>query len=403
MIDFEFTAEQSALQQKVRDYARKEIVPRVRKIDTEKKIPAPVLEGLAGLGLLGMTASTTHGGLGADPVTVGIVAEELAGADISCSIPTFFLVEAAWGYILSKYGWEERKREILAPVTKGKAFLGIAVTEPGGGSDVAAVKTTAVREGDAYRVNGSKLHISGVDEVMHRMEEGGGCVTLVKTDESKGVHGMSLLYIPLKNTEGVSFSLLEEWGRRGISAGALAFSDVKVPADYLIGEENKGFFILMEGFDYARAIISLVCCGSAMSALEQSMEYIKERHAFGNPIARFEGVQFRLADNWARLEAARLLGYKALWMYGRQQAGGPYSRFDVTRACAEAKLLAAPLAFEAINDAIQWHGAFGYTVKCPLELALKGVRSYFWAEGAIEIMRIIVARELLGKEFTAYR
>jgi acyl-CoA dehydrogenase len=158
----------------------------------------------------------------------------------------------------------------------------------------------------------------------------------------------------------------------------------------------------MEGFDYARAIISIVCCGAAMSSLEQAMDYIKMRSAFGQPIGRFEGIQFKLSEHWARLDALRLLGYKALWAYGKEQDKS-YSRFEVTRLCAEAKMLAPKFAFEAINDAIQWFGAFGYTTECPLELALKGVRSYYWAEGSLEIMKIIVARELLGKEYVAYR
>jgi acyl-CoA dehydrogenase len=159
----------------------------------------------------------------------------------------------------------------------------------------------------------------------------------------------------------------------------------------------------MEGFDYARAIISLVCCGATMSALEYAMEYLKMREAFGQPIARFEGVQFKLAEHWAKLDALRLLGYKSLWMYRKEQQEDSFSRFEVTKSCAEAKMLAPAFAFNAINDAIQWFGAFGYTTECPLELALKGVRSYFWAEGSLEIMKIIVARELLGKKYVAYR
>jgi acyl-CoA dehydrogenase len=140
-----------------------------------------------------------------------------------------------------------------------------------------------------------------------------------------------------------------------------------------------------------------------MSALEYAMEYLKMREAFGQPIARFEGVQFKLAEHWAKLDALRLLGYKSLWMYRKEQQEDSFSRFEVTKSCAEAKMLAPAFAFNAINDAIQWFGAFGYTTECPLELALKGVRSYFWAEGSLEIMKIIVARELLGKKYVAYR
>ena len=213
---------------------------------------------------------------------------------------------------------------------------------------------------------------------------------------------MTLLYVPLQGTPGITFTRLDDWGRKGISSGGFLLENVKIPGFYRIGEENKGFYHAMQGFDYARGIISLVCCGAAMRSLEHAMEYIKQRRVFGHPVGQYEGVQLKLAEHWARLDALRLLSYKALWMYNREIQGEDL-RFDVTRACAEAKLLAPATAFAAINDAIQWFGAFGYTVECPLFLALQGVRSYFWAEGAREIMGIIVARELLGREFVAYR
>ncbi|MHC4945769.1 MAG: acyl-CoA dehydrogenase family protein [Planctomycetota bacterium] len=403
MFDFTFTSEQEALRAKVRDFAEKEIKPKVRRMDDEQRIPGEIIAGLAELGLLGMTVPEEYGGMAADPVTVGMVAQEIARADISCSIPTYFLLQAAWGYILHKYGTEKAKQAVLPDVTAGKAFLGIAATEPHAGSDLANIKTVADKKNGGYALNGAKLHISGIREINEQFPAGGGYIILVKTDPDEGTRGMSLLYLPFKDRPGISSSLLEEWGRRGTSAGAFAMKDVEVEPHFLLGEEGRGFYMLMEGFDYARAIITLVSCGAAQSALERAMERIKERTVFGHSVGKFEGVQFKLAEHWSRLEAAELLAYKALWAYDRNMREGTPDRFEVTRLCAEAKMLGPPLAFEAINDAIQWHGAFGYTVKCPLELALKGVRSYYWAEGAVEILKIIVARELLGKEFTAYR
>lgn len=403
MMGFEFSQEQRAIRDAVRRFGKEKIAPAVSKIDGEKKIPGEIISGLAELGVLGMTVSQEYGGVEADPVTVGVVAEELAKADISCATPTFFLVQAAWGYILDRYGRKEAKEDILPKITEGRAFLGIAATEPDVGSDLANMKTVARRSGDKYLVSGEKMFISGIDEVVHQLPEGGGYVTLVKTDPAQGTRGMSLFYIPIKGTEGISCTLLDDWGRRGISSGGFALEEVEIPEGYLIGEENRGFYLTMEGFDYARAIIGVVCCGAAMSALEHAMEYIKIRRAFGQPIGRFEGIQFKLSEHWARLDAVRLLAYKALWAYGREHTEKAYTRFEVTKLCAEAKLLAPAFAFEAINDAIQWFGAFGYTTECPLELALKGVRSYFWAEGSMEIMKIIVARELLGRDYVAYR
>lgn len=403
MMNFEFSEQQRMIAHMAREFCEKEIVPIVRKIDEDRKIPSDIIRAMANQGFLAMSVSKKYGGIEADPITVGIVAEEIARADISCSVPTFFLVEAVWGYILDKYGTDKAKEEILPKVTKGKAFLGIGATEPDTGSDLANIQTIAKKTHEGYLINGAKMYISGIHEAVDQLPDGGGHLTLVKTDPDKGTRGMSLIYIPLKDTKGITTNVIKDWGRIGISTGGFRLEDVTVPEHYLMGEENKGFYLAMEAFDYARAVISIVCCGAAMSSLEQAMEYMKIRKAFGQPIGRFEGVQFKLSRHWAKLDAVRLLGYKALWTFGQEQIEGSHGRFETTRLCAEAKQLAPVFAFEAINDAIQWYGAFGYTTECPLELALKGVRSYYWAEGTLEIMRVIVARELLGKEFIAYR
>ncbi len=402
-MNFEFSTEQKLIQQTIRDFGQKEIKPLLRKIDGDEKIPFSIIQSLSRLGFLGITVAKEYGGAEVDPITTGIIAEELAKADITCAIPTFFLVQAAWGYVLNKYGRESIKSEILPKITQGTAFLGIAATEPDTGSDLANMRTNAIKKDDKYIISGEKMFISGINEITNYLPDGGGYVMLAKTEPARGTRGISLFYIPIKKLKGVATTVLKDWGRKGISTGGFAMENVELPADYLVGEENKGFYIAMEGFDYARANISLVACGVALSCLEQAMEHIKKRTAFGQPLGKFEGVQFKLAEHWSRLEASRLLGYKALWMYGKEQKEKLFTRFEVTKVCAAAKLSSVPSAFEAINDALQWFGAFGYTTDCPLELALKGVRSYYWAEGALEIMRIIVARELLGKEFIAYR
>ena len=403
MLDFNFSQEQEMVRKTVREYAQAELAPIVEEIDRLGRIPPNVIAELAEIGLLGVTTKTKYGGIDADPVMAGIIAEELARGDITCAIPTFYLVSAAWADILERHGTDAAKQAILPNVCNGSAFLGIAATEPDVGSDPGNMRTTAKKEGDTFILNGEKMFISGVREVMEDLPNGGGYVLLAKTSPEKGTRGISLFYVPLKGTPGVSYNVLEDWGRKGISAGGFAMEDVEIPAEYLIGEVDKGFYITMEGFDYARAIIGLVCCGVAQSCMEQAMEYIKMRSTFGIPIAKYQGVQFKLAENWTKIEAMRLMAYRALWTYSRALSGEKVGRFEVTRACAEAKLMAPMMAFEAINDAIQWYGAFGYTSACPLRFALEGVRSYYWAEGAAEIMRIIVARELLGKEFVAYR
>lgn len=403
MIDFGFTAEQRIIRDTVREFATKEMATNVRRIDTEKRIPQDLFSKLTKLNILGMAFSSEFGGADADPVSCGIVVEELARADITCAVPTLFLVQNAWGCILERYGTDKAKKDILPRVARGRAFLGIAATEPDAGSDVAQIRTVARKTGDRYMLSGEKMFISGIDEVVNQLPDGGGYVTLVRTGKAQSARGLSLMYVPIKVSEKLRITMLDDWGRRGISSGGFSLDGYEIPSEYLIGDEDRGFYIAMEGFDYARALISVVCCSVAQSCLEQSTEHLKTRKAFGQPIGKFEGIQFKLAEHWSRLEAAKWLGYRALWMYGQEQNEKVFDRGQVTRYCAAAKLNAVPLAFEAINDAIQWFGAYGYTTDCPLELGLKAVRSYYWAEGSLEIMKIIVGRELLGREYVCYR
>jgi acyl-CoA dehydrogenase len=245
------------------------------------------------------------------------------------------------------------------------------------------------------------MYISGIKEAREQMPESGGYLVLARTGPP-AEHKMSFFYVPI-HSNGISTTLIEEMGRRGMSSGGFAMKDVRIPAENIVGEENKGFYYAMEGFDYARGIIAAVCCGAANAALEAGMDYIKQRKAFNQPIARYEGIQFKLAENYARIDAVRLLAYRGLWLFDRSQRDSKVTRFMVSKAMAEAKMLAPVVAFEAINDALQWFGAYGYTLDCPLEMGLRGVRSYMLAEGSTEIMKIIVARELLGKENVAYR
>ena len=207
----------------------------------------------------------------------------------------------------------------------------------------------------------------------------------------------------IERTKKFPWNWFEEMGRKGISTGGFKLDNVHLPVTNLVGEENRGFYYAMEGFDYARAIIAAVCAGAAMSALEHGIEYIKQRKTFGTPIGRYQGIQFRLAEHYAKIDAVRLLAYRGLWMLDRELKGEPVSRFEVTKNIAEAKMLAPQWAFEAMNDVMQWFGAFGYTTECPIEMGVRGARSYLWAEGSNEIMRIIIARELLGKEYISYR
>jgi acyl-CoA dehydrogenase len=399
MVDYRFTEEQELFRESMREFCASEIVPKTEKLTEVRKMPKEIIKALAKFELLGMVIDPEYGGLGTDVITAGIAAEELARADPSCSIPVLFLVGTSWGHVIDKYGTEEAKKEILPKAINGEQIIGIATTESDIGSDLGSMKTKISKKGDNYLINGEKMYISGVAEAM---EYGGGHVTLAKMTPDKGTRGMCLFYLPLKDTKGITPTYVEDIGREAISCGGFDINNVEIPKHYLLGEENKGFYCVHEGYELARGLIALVCAGAASKALENGIAYIKERKAFGRHIGKYEGIQFKLAENHVRIQALRELGYKALWTYD-QEIQGKASRFDVSMAIAMAKSVASIWASEAINDVMQWQGAFGYTKECEDQKAWRAVRSFTLAEGSTEIMKLIIARELLGKEFLAYR
>lgn len=401
-MDFGWTEEQKMWRKAVRDFAQKEIKPIVREMDTTGKIPDEIIKGMANLGLLALTVSPEYGGAGADWTMACIAAEELARADISIAIPVLYLVEAGWAFIFDRYGTKEAKEEILPKVTKGEAFLGIATTEPEGGSDiVGATRTRARKDGDEWVLNGEKMYISGVAE---SLKWGGIHLTLARTDPEAGHKGFSFFAVPLKDNPDVSPTFFEDMGRMGISTGGFAMEDMRLPGHHLVGEEGRGFYYAMEGFSAARVLIGATCIGAAEAGLEMGMDYIKEREAFGRPIASYEGVQFPLVEHYTDIEATRLLVYRAAWIMDKMYQGGKFTPFDVTKAAAMAKLRAPIQAFDTLNEVSNWFGALAYTKEHPIEMGVRGVRSYsIGAEGAQNIMRLVIARELLGSGFLPYR
>ena len=399
-MDFSFTEEQELFRKSVREFCEKKIAPKANEIDEKGEIPREVLEDMASFGLLGITISEEYGGSGADFVTAAIATEEIARADISMATAVYYLVEAGWGFLMNRYGSKRAKEELLPDVTKGKTFLGIASTEAAGGSDVAAISTTMTKEGEKLVVNGSKTFISGVREAT---KFGGGYVTVVKTNPELAHKGLSLCYLPVKDIAGITTNVFKQMGREGISTGAIIIKNVEIPSHYLIGDWNKGFYYAMEGFNCARPLVAAACIGAAGKALESGIEYIKERRVFGSPLAKFEGMQFQVAEDYAKLESARLLVYKAAWMLDQMYTKNRFSHKEINKAVASAKLIAPTVAFDIIKDVLIWHGAYGYTKEAGLEKGLRGVASYIMgAEGAQNIMKIIISRELLGKEFAPY-
>ena len=401
-MDFSYTEEQELFRQAIKEWCEKNLsLEKVREMDTKEEIPMDVIKGLADLGLLLMTVPEEHGGTGADWVTACIAAEELGYADISIAVPVFFLVEASWGYVVDRYCSEEVREKYIKKAVRGEAFVGIATTEPGGGSDIASVKTTAKKEGDEWVINGEKIYISGTEEAK---KLGGGYFIIARTQPGLGHKGMTAFFLPI-DAPGVEITKrYEDMGRMAISTGGFVMNDVRLPDEYVLGEVNKGFYYTMEGFDLARLLIGATAVGATRRALEIGMEYTKQRILFGRPLAKFEGIQFEMADIWALNEALKSLVYRAAWMVNEKYTTGRFGPLEVSKFISAVKLLGPPLAFEAFEKAMIWLGAYGYTRECPLEMGLRGIMSYcVGAEGGLNIQRIIIARELLGRDYVPYK
>lgn len=403
-MDFGWNEEQRLWRQAVREFAQKAIAPRVREIDTAGRIPGEIIEGMAKLGLLAPVCSEEYGGAAMDWTMAAIAAEELGRADISLAVPVLYLVEAAWGYVFDRYAAPELRAEVLPKVTAGKAFLGIATTEPGGGSDIlGACQTRAVQQGSEWVLTGEKMFISGVRE---SLEMGGIHLLLARTnpDPGAGHKAFTFFALPLKGTPGISPTFFEDMGRMGISTGGFALEDVRLPVGSRVGDLNRGFYHAMEGFSAARVLIGASCVGASEAVLEMGMDYVKQRRAFGRQLASYEGISFPMADRYADLESTRLLVYKAAWIMDQKYGPGTRTHSDIALAAALAKLRAPKVGFEIMNEVADWFGAMAYTKECPVEMGIRGIRSYsIGAEGTMNIMRLVIARELLGAEFLPYR
>jgi len=401
-MDFNFTEEQELWRKTVREFAEKNIKPKIREIDTNKKIPEDIIKKMGDLGLLAPTIEKEHGGADLSWTMACIAAEELGRADISLAIPVLYLVESAWGFILSRYGNNNLKNEILPRVTSGNAFCGIGVTEPGGGSDiVGSAKTIAEKKEDIWILNGEKIFISGITE---SKQLGGVHLTLARTDSSRGNKGFSFFAVPLKDNPNIETTLFEDMGRMGISTGGFTMKNVELSDKYLVGNLNQGFYYAMEGFSAARILIGATCVGAAEAAIDLGIDHIKNRITFGRPLGSFEGIQFPLAENYTNIESLKLLTYKAAWVLDKMYNENKFTHHDVALSAAMCKLRAPLYTFDLMNEVADWFGALAYTKECPIEMGIRGVRSYsIGAEGTMNIMRIIIARELLGKNFLPYR
>ncbi len=403
-MDFKMSREQELFKRAVREYCEKNVAPRAREIDEkEAGIPKDIIKGLADMGVFGCTIPEKYDGSaqpGEEMQYANIAIHELARAELSMSLPVYTLLTIGWGgMFLAHFANDEVKKEVLPKLASGEWSWGIAVTEPGGGSDVAAIKTTAVRKGNKFIVNGEKAYIRLVKEC--QVVGGGHCSRFV-TGPARGLRGgMTLLGVIPNEVNGIASTTYKDMGRMGLSTGGFKYKDTEVSDRYVLGEEGKGFYHCMEGFNAARAVVAAACLGGAEKCLEIATEYAKQRKAFGRTLSKFEGVTFELVDLYNRVEMLKLLLQKACWMIDRYYADpGSFTQKEINVIVAQCKWLAPLLAVEAAQKAMIVLGAFGYTKESPLEMAMRGAMSYVvGAEGAANIMKLIIARDALGREF----
>lgn len=381
-MDFALNEEQRLYQRAVRDFAQNELAPYAAEVDEKQELRWEAIAQMPRLGLTGLQVPEEYGGAGLDSVSAAIAIEEVSRACGS----TGLAVAAHNGLCcapLVRWGTEAQKARYLPRLTSGEVLGALALTEPDAGSDLAGgVRTTAIREGDSYIIDGAKMWITNAPSAPV-------VITLARTDPhaERPSHGLSMLLVE-PEAEGFTVEApIPKFGVRGSHSCPLTYDDVRVPQDALLGEEGRGLHQTLEALDGGRVGIAACSVGLAQAALDAALRYIRERETFGRPLAEHQAVQFKIADMAARLEGARLLAYRAAWA---KDQGRPY-----TREAAIAKMVASEAAEFIAWEAIQLHGGYGYSTEFPVERIYRDQRLMSIGEGANEILRMVIARQVL--------
>ncbi|MBI4736399.1 MAG: acyl-CoA dehydrogenase family protein [candidate division NC10 bacterium] len=377
-MDFDLTDAQRMIRDLAREFAENEVKPLAAEIDRADEFPWKLFSRMGELGLLGMTLPEEYGGSGADTVSWSLVEEELARA--SAAVADAQLLSKLMGDMILRNGTEAQRRKYLPPLARGEKICAIAQTEPGTGSDVAGIQTTARRERGGYVLNGTKRFITAAG-VCHM------AIVVATLDRAKGRRGITL-FIAEEGTQGFSRGSKDSlMGVRGLATGELLFEDCFVPEENRLGPEEEGFKLAMISLDSGRIGIGSQALGLAQAALEEAIRYAKGRVAFGQPIANFQAIQFMIADMSMQIEAVRLMLRKAAFL---RDQGRPFSRES-----AEAKLFASEVLGRVVADALQIHGAYGYSTEFPIERIYRDAKLYQIWEGTSQIQRLVIARHLL--------
>lgn len=378
-MDFALSEEQTLIFDMARGFGEEHIAPHAQKWESEGTIPKELWPQIAELGLGGIYVSEEYGGSGLSRLDATLVFEALA---MACpSVGSFLSIHNMCGGMIDKFGSEETKQKWLPDLCAMNKVFSYCLTEPGSGSDAAALKTRAERDNEGYVLNGTKAFISGGSY-------SDAYVCMVRTGED-GPKGISTVVVE-DGTDGLSFGALEKkMGWLSQPTSQVQFDDCKVPADNLIGEEGKGFSYAMNGLDGGRLNISAGALGGAQKALDLTVQYMSERKAFGKSINQFQALQFRLAEYETKLQAARTFLRQAAWKLDN-------GAHDASKFCAMAKLMVTDAAFEVANGCLQLHGGYGYLADYGIEKIVRDLRVHQILEGTNEIMRLIISRQMIA-------
>ncbi|MCW3488776.1 acyl-CoA dehydrogenase [Dethiobacter alkaliphilus] len=378
-MNFQLTEEQLMIQKVVRDFAQKELAPIAAELDEKGEFPHEITSKMAEMGLFGLPFSEEYGGSGAGYLAYAIAVEEISRACASTGITYAAHCSIGTGPIYL-FGTEEQKKKWVPLCASGKAFAAFGLTEPNAGSDAGGTQTTAVLDGDEWVLNGSKCFITNV---------GVGKVAVITavTDKSKGTRGISSFIVP---TDTPGFSVGQPYEKMGLKASdtrEIILENVRVPKENLLGNQDEGFKQFLVALDGGRISIGALSVGIAQACLDAALKYAKEREQFGQPISKFQAIQFKLADMKMKTELARLMVYKAAWL---KDQGQPFSM-----EAAIGKLYASETCMQNASEAVQIHGGYGYMREYPVERYLRDAKLMEIGEGTSEVQRLVIAR-LLG-------
>ncbi len=379
-MDVRLSDEQELLRRSVREFAEAEIGPHVREWDEAQQFDSALLPKLAELGLMGIQFAPEYGGAGMSAVDYCICIEELARVDpsVSLSVAAHNGLGAAH---LSMFGSDEQKRRFLTPLAKGDKLAAWGLTEPSSGSDAAAMRTTAVRDGDFWVLNGSKAFIT-------HGKSADTMVVMAITDKSKGNKGISTFVVERGTPGFLAGKKEDKLGMRASETSEVILQNCRIPAAQLIGEEGQGFIQTLQVLDAGRIGIAALAVGLAQGAYEAARNYAFQRKQFGRPIGTFHAIRAKLVDGALRVDAARLLTYRAASMKDRGQR--------MTLESSMAKLYASEIAVRAAEDGVQIHGGYGFVKDYPAEKFFRDVKLTTIGEGTSEVQRLVIARQLLA-------